>query len=675
MFTLQGHLTYPSTAKARGAEAHLLDLGIRAQRSRTVLSIDTSTNHSAQDLCNAAEPATLGKLLLESHTPPQRIWLYAGGDIHVDIHPAHPKLMARLGSRAFRSVASPHWAAVSPDGNRIAIGNGIFDADTGELITRFPSGQRGCWSPDGSALYTVTRNDAVYRLDLTTGQHRRRRLSWCRDVWAAPREAYVIAGSTVLNAKTLKPIATLPHEGTPFHVAISSDGRRVVSGTTQGGVHLWDPVTWRLTETLFTTPDQSAITSLCWIPGSSTLLIQWKEGDTLPFTALALDGEEPVKLPDAIPSEPMPSPDGQRILGIDTHAGPDWAPQQTRPRLVVRERESGALVSQVHVNAHPYACWHPNGAVVFAQVGNMGVLPHDVETGERRPDLQGHTGHVYDIAFSPDGTRVITTGFNDSSVRVQTVEGEAIAELHLGMEPFQKVLWRRDWLIAHLATYGAEPTVFCVLDPDTLEVTEQLPAASGVGSVALSPDREQLAWSGPEGLLLANVDSLDGPRLLRLPRNKHRSLPQVRGLDFSADGSLLIAALYNGSVMVWDLDRISQKPLVFDVGLASLRGFAQLPGGRMAVAGKGASIGLWTFSGEHIREVPSGEVNSLASSDRFLAAAHTEAQKVCLWDIANLDDEPEVFMGSTPTCLAFSPDEQLLAVGSKNGEVVLWKVS
>jgi len=160
-------------------------------------------------------------------------------------------------------------------------------------------------------------------------------------------------------------------------------------------------------------------------------------------------------------------------------------------------------------------------------------------------------------------------------------------------------------------------------------------------------------------------------RLVRDTLEGHDS--PVTAVAFADQGNLLASGSEDGTVKIWDLSRGKEKEtLSAQKGGIVAVGFP--PGsGKVALASQGGTIQSWNIN------VSGGKVDS---TDRFpapvVAAAFAPDGKSTAVACAN----QQVLLNGTSlqhqegvTSVAYSPDSDLLGVGTEKGTVTLWHVA
>ena len=184
----------------------------------------------------------------------------------------HDRLDTDPSCRAFPDTPFPLWmesVAWSPDQTRVAVIDGfegyltVWDAGTGRIVREldrdFVRGTSVRYSPDGTRLIVASPDGRIVALDTRT--------------WSIAKEAqldagvglggYLADGRTIvgitglggsgggslerIDAETLQVTGTTrAHEGSPKAIALSPDGRLVVTGAGDGIVRVWDGATGTL---------------------------------------------------------------------------------------------------------------------------------------------------------------------------------------------------------------------------------------------------------------------------------------------------------------------------------------------------------------------------------------------------------------------------------------------
>ncbi len=305
-------------------------------------------------------------------------------------------------------------------------------------------------------------------------------------------------------------------------------------------------------------------------------------------------------------------------------------------------------------------------------------------------NLPGHTSHVDQVLFTPDGKELISVG-EDKVVRVwDAATGDLLRNIRgqVGDGPQGKLYAAAlspdgGTLAVGGFLRGANALTFYIrlLDPNTGQVKRIIPG--------LLKPTNALAFS-PDGRLLASGDGTGTLRIIDTQSGSAYSLKghtkDIYGVAFSPDARQVATAGLDGTVRLWDLGGRKSRILDGKVPLG-YRCLAWSPDGRwIAAGGLDQTIHVWDGTSGAARLMLHQEkyVNCVAFSpnSRLLAVGlGSDDPGLCdvrLWTVgpggvapAPVGDFPH--HTQTVEAVAFSPDSGTVAsAGGLANDIYLW---
>jgi WD40 repeat protein len=438
------------------------------------------------------------------------------------------------------------------------------------------------------------------------------------DAAATTRPEFFIAQTLLTRAiNDLRELHLLVgHTGPVRSVALTPDGTRIVTGSSDKTARVWNAGTG---EELFQlrghtgaiwsvalTPDGTRIvtgsddnTARVWNAGTGAELLQLK-GHTGTIRSVAL------------------TPDGTRIVtGSDDNTARVW------------NAGTGKEMLQLKGHARPVlgVAITPDGTrIVTGSADNLARV-WDASTGKGLFQLRGHTGAVSSVALTPDGIRIVT-GSDDKTARVWDV--------------------------------GTDAALF------TLEGH-----TGPVGSVAITPGGNRIVTGSTDNT--ARVwNASTGKELLQVKGHTRA----VLGVAVTPDGARIVTGSTDNTARVWDA-RTDAELLQLKGHPRAVLSVALTPDGARIVTGSDNTARVWDAStGRKLLQLEghTGFVGSVALTPDGTRIVTGSADKTArVWDASTGTERFKLEGHTGPVrSVALTPDGTRIVTGSYDRTARVW---
>ncbi len=601
--------------------------------------------------------------------------------------------IARLGQSRAMLSAMPRCVAISPDGKTLAVGLvdgtvSLWDPAVGRPLAQLP-GPKGlvlavAFSPDSRTLATGHSNGEVWQWDVATRKRRSMVKLKLRQVWMlaySPDGGMLAAGGmgqkenlVIIDPRrnsitrslvgSQSPIRGRP--GTVMGLCFSPDSKVIAAHGIEQYVRFIDPATGKQPREPL--KPSSRAYSVQYTPDGKSLIVGLQSG-SIEIHDLSSDKHRTL------------TGHGNYVHSLAVTAdGRTLASRSYDNTTIVWDLEKGRQTAQFHhyprggMNNNTLALSRDGTRLAVTRRGltiDLWQLPE----GRRVLQKPGHWGPVTEVVLSGDGRRLASSG-TDGEVKLWDVAaGDELLTFDAPHHMGATLALTDEWIVAAATDRANGQVVAWDLqgEPIPTKAVGQL-----VRGLALSPD----------GKVIATGTSDRAVRLSDVRRGEEivapRTLPTFSmALAFSADGRVLAAANH---LRVYVLRARDLAPIghIADSQLKHLGiSLALSPVGRLVGFAGADRVGrvFESMTGQSIASFESDEGRSMPRCIRFhptrrdLVALSGRNGTVDVWSMVTgkrvltlSGHESEV------SSLSFSADGSLLASGSGDSTILIWRL-
>ncbi len=335
--------------------------------------------------------------------------------------------------------------------------------------------------------------------------------------------------------------------------------------------------------------------------------------------------------------------------------------------------------------------------VVMPAAAQSSAIPITVDNAAQVTEvavLEGHTGPVFTLDFSPDSALLVSGGSGDDfSVRLWDVASASETFLLEGHE-FQiaAVTFNADGTQIESASYDETINLWDAATGGLSETIDQTDTGETLGianlSTVFTPDGSKLVYTNDIGINLWLLDIATRQRIDLVGDDMAALAGNLGAFTISADGSMIAASDFDGNIHLIDVASASEIQILTPAEFAYYNLLVFSPDGNTLAAADfdTQAIQLW--------DVETGEAGLLLSGhepntdgtlgiygmawspDGTMLASVSYDQTTRLWDASTGEELISLSnSGDGSAVVAWSPDGAYVATANLDGSIQVWGIA
>jgi WD40 repeat protein len=323
---------------------------------------------------------------------------------------------------------------------------------------------------------------------------------------------------------------------------------------------------------------------------------------------------------------------------------------------------------QAHTHAVRHVHFSPDDTQLVAITGDS-VRIINPQTGETVHRLMGHTRPIYDVAYNPTGTQIVTASFDDTVKIWDALTGDLMHTITENTESVLCVKYNPEGNLVASSSYDGMVRIF---DSDTGELLQTLEGQTqvpyqlaytedGQTLVALAQDNTVCSWDVASGDLTNTWQ-----------------VPPVSEFTQHPDGRIIMMNSYEKPLRLWDLQ--TDETLFTFTGnyLPAFHSMTYVPDDyQLLTRVFEDGVWVWDTATWQVIEMRQGEIVAsdpiATTTDGLLMATALDNGDIALTDVET-GRVAHTLVGHTMrvTGLTFTPDNTRLMSVSLDGTIRIW---